>query len=487
MSKILFPRPFAFAIDDLGWNSGSDLSEQPAPGPYRTGVKRVFDLKDYQHIVAVGEAVGARVQCLFILSEMDRENILARFPTTTYQRDQWNNSFRVNEDQKIIMQYVSQAAAYMEFGLHGTGHEYWAPGQPQKRAEWYNLNDKAPWPEQSLREHIQCFKDIMAQYGFTKANGHSFPESFVPCAYSYYWNPQGAYSLGKLLTEAGVKYANTDFSMIPELNPPAEPNGGGFDYGTHVINRMNYGNVWYELNSLPKVPVDQQETDIIESHWPNWLAQDDPLQPPVTAAWIQYYKNIQRRPDRYIAKNTAQLHAQWLYKKYTMVTEETPGQVTIDNTAMPDEAYYNQAIGNLVLKIALTPGQHIAEATLNGRPIAAYLEDEGYGFLYLPVLQQEQYTLHYAVGTNTMPVYILHDGTYNVYNLTVTPTHLQADLKVYGEQVIRIKCNKPSMVTTTDNALQIQQFVYDEVLGEAHITTQATDMQGARAMMQVHF
>jgi hypothetical protein len=367
MSKILFPRPFAFAVDDLGWNEGHDLSMDVVPGPYRCGLKRHFDLTDYKHMTAVGEKVGARIQCLFILSEMDRENILARFPTTTYQRDKWNNSFRVNEEQKLIMNYVRDHSAHIEFGLHGTGHEYWAPGTAQRRAEWYNLVDKEPWPEQSLREHIQCFADIMAQYGFTKANGHSFPESFVPCAYSYYWNPAGEYSLGKLLSEAGVKYANTDFSLIPELDPPSEINGGGFDHGTHVINRVNYGNLWYELATLPRTPIVQQETDIIESHWPNWLAQDDFLQSEVTDKWVAYYKAVQQQPDRYVAKNTEQLHSQWLYRRYCKVTENRPGNVTIDNGNMPSEPYRFNMLGNMVLKLKLERGQHVSSASLDGK------------------------------------------------------------------------------------------------------------------------
>lgn len=477
--NIIFPRAFAFAVDDLGWVDGADLSEKPVPGPYRTGVKRRFELSDYQYMIDVGKAVGARIQCLFILSEMDRTNLLARFPTTTYLREKWDNSHRVSAEQEIIMQFVRDQSAYMEFGLHGTGHEYWAPGQPQKRAEWYNLADKEPWPEASLREHIQCFKDIMAQYGFSPENGHSFPESFVPCAYSYFWNPTGSYSLGKLLSEAGVKYANTDFSEIPELNPPTEPNGGGFDFNTHVINRINYGNVWYSLATLPKVPLAEQKTDIIESHWPNWLAQDDPLQPAVTAQWIEYYKSAQRLPDRYIAKNTEQLHAQWLYNKHTVVTEQTPGIVTIDNTAMPEKAYAFKGLGNLVLKIRLAPGQHISSVDLDGAPLAVAFEDEGYGFLYLPPLERQVYTLQYAVGNEVTPVHVYNDGTFNVYRVELSDQGLSANLRVYGEQEIKIRCPKPLTVQSLEHALAVVQYQYNEASGYLHVTVKAADMQGS--------
>jgi hypothetical protein len=485
MNRILFPRAFAFAVDDLGWNEGSDLSRTSQQGPHRAGVKRVFDLRDYQHMIDVAKAIGARVQCLFILSEMDRENILARFPTTTFQRERWNNSFRVNDDQKIIMNFVRDQSAYMEFGLHGTGHEYWAPGENQKRAEWYNLTDKKPWPEESLREHIQCFKDIMAQYGFTKAHGHSFPESFVPCAYSYYWNPTGNYSLGKLLSEAGVKYANTDFSQIPELNPPRELNGGDFDFGTHVINRINYGNVWYELNSLPRTPVDEQATDIIESHWPNWLAQDDFLQPEVTASWIAYYKSVQRRPDRYIAKNTEQLHAQWLYNHFTKVHEVLPGTVMIDNTAMPEKAYQHQVLGNMVLKIKLNEGEHISSVSLGSNHLPAYFEDEGYAFLYLPVLERRKYELKYSVGNQKLPLHVFNDGTYNVYEIESAHESLRVELKIYGAQAIRIKCGKPKSVVSESRTLTIANFTYQR--DELIVMVKASDMQGSRGNILVQF
>ncbi|MGK7390095.1 MAG: hypothetical protein ACNS60_07080 [Candidatus Cyclobacteriaceae bacterium M2_1C_046] len=487
LHKIIFPRAFAFAIDDLGWNEGSDLSQHTPPGPYRCGVKRRFDLNDYKYIVEVGKAVGARIQCLFILSEMDRENLLAKFPTTTYQRENWDNSLRVNEEQKDIMSYVTKEAAHIEFGLHGLGHEYWAPGETQKRAEWYNLNDKKPWPEESLREHIQCFKDIMAQYGLTPENGHSFPESFVPCAYSYYWNPTGDYSLGKLLSENGVKYANTDFSFIPELNPPEELNGGGFDHGTHVINRINYGNLWYELSSLPKVELEDQQTDIIESHWPNWLAQDDFLQPGITEQWINYYKAAQRSNDRYIAKNTEQLHSQWLYNKYTKVTEDEVGVVNIDNSAMPDEAYQNDILGTMVLKVKLEENEHVSEAEIDGQLLPAYFEEEDYGFLYLPILEKKKYILNYKKGKNLMPVYVVHDGTANIYKLQHQNNTITVNVKVYGNQLLKIRCNQPAEVISAVETLEILGSEYNNENSTLLIEIQASDFQGIKGDIHLKF
>ena len=487
MHKIIFPRAFAFAVDDLGWNEGSNLEQDIIQGPPRAGVRRQFELRDYQYLVEVGKAVNTRIQCLFILSEMDRENILAKFPTTTYQREKWNNSFRVNESQKVIMNYVRDQAAHMEFGFHGLGHEYWEPGQPQKRAEWYNLFDNVPWPEESMREHIQCFRDIMAQYGFSKDNGHSFPESFVPCAYSYYWNPQGEYSLGKLLCEVGVKYANTDFSHVPELNPPGNIDGGGFDFGTHVINRVNYGNLWYELSRLPTVPLEYQMTDIIESHWPNWLAQDDFLQSATTNSWIQYYKTVQQLPDRYIAKNTEQLHSQWLYNRFTKLTEVREGEVTIDNTQMPEEAYRHNILGNMVLKIKLDKGQHISSARLGRESIPCFFEECGYGFFYLPVLKKERYVLTYEIGSERIQNCVFNDGTYNVYSVDVQVHSISVDLKLYGRQNIRVRCLEPKEVYSNSKALVIAHHYYNASKGELNVYVYASDMQGSRGVISLQY
>ena len=283
-----------------------------------------------------------------------------------------DNSHRVNDEQLAIMKYVCNESSHMEFGLHGTGHEYWAADGIQRRAEWYNMVDRLPWPEQELRGHIQAFRKIMAQYGLTPEQGHSFPESFVPCAYSYYWNPNGSYSLGKLVSEAGVKYANTDFTQIPELSPPQGANGGGFDNGVHVINRMNYGNVWHELDMLPRVTLNLQETDVAESHWSNWLAQDDFLQPEVTSRWIGYYRHVQRYENRYIAKNTEQLHSQWLYRKYASVNHTAEGVLEIDNTRMPAEAYHRDILGTWYLNKMFR--LESVNATINGAPFLHILK-----------------------------------------------------------------------------------------------------------------
>ena len=40
IQNLLIPRPFAIAIDDLGWMNGSNDGENEKEGPYRLGIKR---------------------------------------------------------------------------------------------------------------------------------------------------------------------------------------------------------------------------------------------------------------------------------------------------------------------------------------------------------------------------------------------------------------------------------------------------------------
>jgi hypothetical protein len=477
-SRIIFPRPFAFAIDDLGWNVGTDEGDLNNQGPYRIGIDRKMDLDDYKCIVEVARKSGVRMQGLFILSEMDRENILCKYPTITWMGENWDNTKNVSSEQIEIMNFVKENAAYLEFGLHGVGHEYWVDGV-KKRAEWYCTDNNHPWPEETLRDHIQCFKDIMGQYGLSEENGQSFPESFVPCAYSFYWNPEGDYSTGTILGDAGVKYANTLFDYIPELSPPKGANGGGFDHGVLVVNRKNYGNDWYKLDALPTIDLHEQESDIIESHWSNWLAQDNFLQESVNEKWIAYYKMVQSSKDRYLAKNTEQFSSQWLYKKYTSVKETTPGVVEIDNTKMTSEAYEHGLLGNMVLKVKLDSGQHVRMATINDEPVGCYFEEAGYGFIYLPRLEQQTYEFTYKLGEKTPESYIFNKGTYNVYSYSTDKDGSYASLRIYGEQTVDFfGLEEVGEIVLSSDDVSVVSKTYDPETQHLALSLQGVDMQG---------
>lgn len=486
--NMIFPSPFATAIDDLGWNIGNNDGYGTLNGPYRIGLNRKMGLKDYQCLVAIADTLNIRLQGLFILAEFDKENILKNYPTTTWMGKDWNNIYLNSEEADKIMEYVKNHAAYLEFGLHGVGHEYWLDNGERRRAEWYNIDENKPWPKEQISKHIEAFKTIMAQYGIDKKNGHSFPESFVPCAYGYHWNPNGDYSTGSMLQPEGVKYANTLFAEVEELNPPKEANGGGIDHGILVLNRINYGNPWYELASLPTVPVEKQESNIIETHWTNWLAQDDFLQANVNQQWIEYFRNIQKVPDRYIAKNTEQFYSQWLYKKYTKIEESKEGNVRIDNSQMPKEVYDAGLLSTLVLKIPLKNDEHLNDAELNGKPIFSYYEEAGFGFIDLPPLKAKTYELNYRLGDDFLPTYILHNGSYIIYEAHQRKNEFEFKTRMYGSQMIQIMgLDEPKEVLSDNNNLQIISTEYLAEKKQVNLILKAHDLQGETGIIKLKF
>lgn len=54
----VFPRAFGIAINQVGYMGGSSLGEDG--GPWRAGIRRDFDVRNYMPIDEIGEAVGVR-------------------------------------------------------------------------------------------------------------------------------------------------------------------------------------------------------------------------------------------------------------------------------------------------------------------------------------------------------------------------------------------------------------------------------------------
>ena len=472
--RIIFPRGVSVNIGQVGWMGGSSLEE--TDGPWRAGIRRDFDVRDYQPMAEVGKELGMRFMSLFILGEFDRLNILGEYPTSNPDGENWDNSEYIGPTQIEILDYVKSNPANIEFGITGVLHEYWEDGV-KSRAEWFNVEKQEPRDEAIIRNNVVLLKRLMAQYGISPENGHSFPESFI--SYGFYFNPGAEYSLGRVLSDNGVKYANTPYATIRGLNHPPLLDGG-FDNGVLLLDRHNHGNLWYEYAKLPDSIPSGIQTVVVESHWANWLAYDDHLQPALNKRWVDYLRSIQADKDHYLSKNTEQLYSQWLYKKYTKVSETTSGKVNIDNRSMIDDAYEYNLLGNMVLSVQLNQGEHISSAAIDGKPIAAYYEAEGFGYIYLPPLDKKNYTLEYTVGKNRMDRFINNTGTYNVYKVTDNKSTLEIDLKMYGEQVVEIYTTKPASISSSNEFLKVKDYRYDEEQNIVYLTLNGRNIQGER-------
>jgi hypothetical protein len=432
------PKPMAIDIDDLGWKEGWDLHE--SGGPYRLGLPagRRMTLPDYEVLVYISQAVGVRLKCLFIMSEFDRSNVCARYPTTNEKGSNWDNSALVSDDDFVVMNYVKENAAHIEFGLHGVRHEFWdAQTHTMSRAEWADNGKKRPYDV--LWGHLECFKKLIDQYGL------DFPRSVRTAAANYYYNPNDSEDSGALMSAWGVKHAT-----LPGREYVT-------DHGLMVLLRSG-GVAWDAPNSAPKT---YPETEFMTSHWTNFVDPDPARNHEAGDKWIAWFNKVKDDPDRYTAKNTAQLHSQFLYRKFAQISV-TGNTALIDNRQMPDWTYDLGFLGNLVLKHKLQAGEHVSSASLNGGDIACYYEERGFAYIVLPKLEKKQYTLTVATGPSDLPAYVRNDGTYNVQEFRSGPDDAVVILEMYGTQRVKVKLPfEPRDVTSSNPDLEIKDWRYE--------------------------
>lgn len=433
------PKPMGIDIDDLGWKRGWSTAE--TGGPWRVGLPegRWMSKEDYEVLVYVGKSVGVRLKCLFIMCEFDRSNICADYPTTTWLGGDWDNSALVDDSDFAIMNYIKDNAAYIEFGLHGVGHEHWdAETHERTRAEWANGID--PWPFEDVWGHMECFKKIIDQYEI------SFPKSVRTAAARYYYNPSDARDSGGLMHNWGVKYAT--------LPPPREY---VTDHGLMVLERSG-GVGWDAISSAPS---DFPSTEIMTSHWANFVQENPAENHRAGDKWITWFNMVKDTSDRYVPKNTAQLYSQFLYRKMSDITIDG-NTVNIDNTNMPDWAYDLDLLGNLLLKHKLGEGEHILSAELDSGDIACYYEDRGYAFIILPKLDKQKYTLTFSTGPSDMITYVLNEGTYNVEKFESNYDSAKVSLEMYGTQKVKVKLLfKPQEVRSDNSDLIVREWSYE--------------------------
>ncbi len=479
---IIFPRGIMVNVGQVGWMVGH--SDGDEGGPWRAGIRRNFEVRDYEPIVEIGQEMGVRFMTLFILGEFDRLNILGEYPWSNPAGEDWDNSHIVGRNQLEIMDYAKNNTAHMEFGITGVLHEHWENGV-RNRAEWYDVENQRPRDEKIIRKNVELIKRLMAQYGITQENGHSFPESFI--AYGFYYNPGAEYSLGRVLSDNGIKYANTRFvETMHGLDHPGFLSGD-FDNGVLLLDRYNHGNDWFEYAKTPQYAPEDIRSVIVESHWANWLAYDDHLQPELNERWIDYLRSIQAYHDTYLAKNTEQVYSQWLYKRHATVSEDSPGRVSIDNRSMPDDAYRYNLLGNMVLAVQLGEGEHVSRAVINGNPVASYYEAEGYGYIYLPPLERENYVLEYETGPEQMERFVNNTGTYNIYGVSDNGNTFEIEMKMYGRQTVEVHSPSPRRVTSDNDNLRIISYSFDTTNSVTHLEIEAHDIQGETGTVVLHF
>ncbi len=486
------PNAIGMAVDDEGWMGGPVLWDNTPSGPTRLLTDRDPTIADYETLAEIGRAANTRLDAAFILSELDKNKILAKpeynpentghdFNITEFGT-QWTNSEYSGSPAKDmvlddLMDYVMDNAASMEIGMHGVRHERFI-NEVQYSAEFGPVIDdsEAPAPpeysKQELTLKAEAFMELMRQYFGPEES--SFPETIVPPRHGWWYEDrEGGLTAGAVLSGFGVKYANGATDVCTDLGK------GGIDNGVLFMNR-NYGASFYEINAVPTtMPMNYGEYGWQEAHFPNlWDAADE---------WIEYLREINNHPYRYLARNTEQNASQWLYMQDTPIAYLGDGKTfTIDTTGMANDAYTYDLLGTMVLKTPLN-GLHISKASItaqdpgNHPQITGYYEDD-YGYGYLEIadngnemgrLNKDVYTLECVLGETYMPSYVdLTKGTYNVYALNVASNSADVTLKMYGTQDVKIKLPfKPGSKPKSDNAnLKVNSYEYSDGFLTMNIT-----------------
>ncbi len=137
----------------------------------------------------------------------------------------------------------------------------------------------------------------------------------------------------------------------------------------------------------------------------------------------------------------------------------------IDNTHMSNWAYDSEFVGNLVNKVPLATGRHVASVSYDRHEqIACCYEERGFGYVVLPALKQKQYKVHIKTGPEPIFNCVVNNGTYNVNCLDIKPETVSFALEMYGTQDshLRLVNFQPRDAKSRSNDLVINFWNWDE-------------------------
>jgi hypothetical protein len=332
ISNFCIPLPLQIVIDDVGWWSGSDDSENN--GPFRTGIKRNHVPADYAALAELGRHLNIRPQAAMVLCEWDKEDILRKLPSSTWLRENWRNPHQNFGQCEEAAQILRDNRAWLEFTLHGVGHEFWHEDGSFSRAEWYDEDGNMRDYDEVMR-HLDAYHQIMEQHDLG-----DFPESFVPCAFKYAFG-DGQRGLAAILARNGIKYISTPYGCLFKKQEPQQ-NYFGVDEGIVTIDRGKSEIVWNQINSSP----DGCNFDdaICGLHWPNLLANEPENNSSTILKWVDALKKVNKRFERKLSRNSAAHRAQLIYHELTEAKYDD-GKLTFDFSRYFSRFYKHQPEG----------------------------------------------------------------------------------------------------------------------------------------------
>ncbi len=305
----LVPMPLQIVVDDVGWFNGED--DRKGGGPSRTGMPRRHVAEDVRALNLLGESLGMKINCAFVVGEWDPDNRLREIPHLSKYGDAWDNASHLDKDEMARMVEAINESPYVEVALHGLLHGYYMDGVDNHDMSdyYYKINKELIMTDEGeIRRRIEKFKEILDFYGVKKEL-----VSYVP--------PSFAVRLGELsriMADYGFKYSSTIFrTMVCDGEKPV---CAGVENGIVTVDRINNLIPWNEHESgfedLPLV------NGVFGAHWPNFLHLDASRSGEVIDRAVKYFKRCAERFGTVMSRGIEFCAVQSIYNRFAKLSGE---------------------------------------------------------------------------------------------------------------------------------------------------------------------
>ena len=329
--SVLIPRPAQIVVDDVGWFNGKD--DRANGGPSRTGMPRRHVAEDIRALNDLGERLGMKINCAFIVGEWDPDNRLSVVPHLSKYGENWDNaSYLDREEMARIVEAINESP-YVDIALHGLLHGYYMDGVDNCDCSDYYYakgGEITMVPADEIRLRVRLFRELLEYYGIKREI-----VSFVPPSFRYRWN-----ELSGVLCELGFKYGSTIFATLNCENCE-RPSIVGVENGIVTVDRNINIYPWdsYEcpFDDIPSIP------GILGAHWPNFLHSDPARNGEIIDKAVKYFKMLGRKYGIILSRGIEFSAVQSMYHRFAAV-EYGDRTVTVDISAISSSPVAGQPL-----------------------------------------------------------------------------------------------------------------------------------------------
>jgi len=303
--EISIPMPLLVSIEDVGWWSGTDGSGRNQP--FRTGMPRDHVPEDYTALAALGKGLDTKVLAGFVLCEWDRENILRQLPSATWMGTKWSNPGLDPVQREKAASIIKKKRHYIEFGVHGVGHEFWTKGC-MERTEFHN--DVGRMRESAIvTKHLTYFFKLMDQYGFNFR-----PKVFIPPALRHSFGNKEA-GFQRILNQFGIQYVTLVFDRARWYQKP-QTCTIAWENDVLLVERGEADIKWHTVAAEPVFRFDRP---VMALHWANILHPDPFKNCTVVEKWIRYINEGIQQTGMMMAEDSVSCFTQYIHKTLSKV------------------------------------------------------------------------------------------------------------------------------------------------------------------------